>query len=150
MDRQGMSLYCHRLPWSTWTAMDCHGLPSTTRSAMYCHGLPWTATQCILNAHSSFGANADRHGAVVAAGGFAVEAHEEANLITLRADCPEASNKKSLTSRWSSCERLMGRSTAAPASAKAAEAKESWQSSQARDGRRAAMGSAISSSGAQS
>ena len=48
----------------------------------------------MLNTSSSFGANAERYRAIVAAGGFAVEAHEEANLITLRAGCPEASNKK--------------------------------------------------------
>ena len=44
----------------------------------------------MLNTSSSFGANAERYRAIVEAGGFAVEAHEEANLITLRAGCPEA------------------------------------------------------------
>ena len=88
------AMVCHRLPWTARTAMDCHGLQSAARDAMDCRGPPWTATQCILKARSSFGANAERYRAVVAAGCFAVETHEEASFITLQADWPEASNKK--------------------------------------------------------
>ena len=74
--------------------MERHGLQSAARDAMDCRGLSWIATQCVLNARCAFGAAAERYRDVVAAGCFVVETHEEANLITLQADCPEASNKK--------------------------------------------------------